>query len=241
MKIIMFFILCISFLMGFDSFSYPTQIIKVDEKTATINKGNLAEGQSGIVIHRFKDENEAILAFGVVEKSNERNTTIKFIFKDIIEQDAIPTTNLKPQIGDMFLVSHLYDTAMFIVPNYEALEAAKTLFTSLNLVDTDIFAGFLKIEEEPVPKLEDFQKFAKMHSAGVLVFVVEDKAHVIDVISKKEIAIKNINYDDNTTALPFFTNVEEIKTGVFDFFSEESIGDYNKYYKKLLGIKNDGK
>jgi hypothetical protein len=228
------------------SFSLNLQIIDVNitslnKNQATIAKGNLQIGQSGIITHQFNNNEKMILGYGVVTKTDTNNSTIKLILDDIIPQDAIPTTNLKPAVGDSFVLNHLYDTALLIVPNNEVEQKIKNAFYGLKYIETDILAGYLKLEKTPAPSLELLQSFAKQNNIGLLLFVVEKKLHIVDVISLKNIYSFDITYNDTKTNLPFHTNVEKINTGLFDFFKEESVKDYHKYYTKLLGLNNDGK
>ena len=241
MRYILFLFLSYSFIFAFNLQPTPSSIIWTDTEKAVINKGNLKLGQSGIVLHKFENNQEMILTRGVVTKTNENNSTIKFTIDDIIVQNAIPTTNLKPSAGDTFLLNHLYDTTLLIVPNFEVNKKIKTVFYNLRYIETDTLAGFLKINNAPVPSMSLFQRFAKEHNIGLLLFVVHNKLHVVDSISLKILESFPITYKNSSTSLPFYTNVEGIQTGVFDFFGEDSIKDYHKYYTKLLGLNNDGK
>lgn len=241
MKIFLSLFLLVTFSFSLDLRIADINITSINDTQATIAKGKLKKGQSGIISHTFKNNEKVILGLGIVTSSNETNSTIKIIKEDIIPQDAIATTNLKPSIGDSFILNHLYDTALLIVPNYEVKEKIKKAFHGLTYIDTDIFAGYLKLKETPVPDLKLFQKFAKQNDIGLLLFVVEKKLHIFDVNSLEKIYTFDINYTDESTNIPFHTNVENISTGLFDFFKDNKIKDYHKYYTKLLGLKNDGK
>ncbi|MDY0327821.1 MAG: plasminogen-binding N-terminal domain-containing protein, partial [Arcobacteraceae bacterium] len=62
------------------------------------------------------------------------------------------------------------------------------------------------------------------------VYVVDSKSFAIleEYKVKKEIS-------NNTFMTPFYTNIEDIKLGLFSF-GENSISSYNNYYSKLLGL-----
>lgn len=216
-------------------------LTNVDEEFATIDIGNLAIGQSGVVVHQFKDKHTMILAYGVVIESNTKSSKIEFIYNKILEQDAIPTTNLKPANGDTFILNHLYDIALLITPNFEINNKIQKAFYKMTFISEDVFAGYLKLQENPIPTLDTFQDFAKINNIGLVLVVVNKKLLLIDMLSKKRIYTLDVSYNDTSTSLPFFTNVEGITTGTFDFFKDDSIEDYHKYYTKLLGLKNDGK
>lgn len=241
MKYILVLFISINFLFAFNLKPTTTSILSLDGNKAIIDKGNLKNGQSGVLIHTFKNQQQIILAYGVVTKSNENNSTIKLLDDEILEQNAIPTTTIKPSTNDTFVLNHLYDTTLLIAPNYEVYQKVQRVFYKLRYIQTDTYAGFLKIEESPVPSIKLFQEFSKANNIGLLLMVVENELHIIDTISLKILASYPIQYKDTSTALPFYTNVEGIKTGLFDFSTKESIQDYHKYYKKLLGLNNDGK
>jgi len=213
-----------------------TILSNVSKKFATIDIGNLSLGQSGVVLHQFKDNHTMILSYGIVIESNDLNSKIEFINEDILKQNAIPTTNLKPVNGDTFILNHLYDIALLITPNFEINNKIQKAFYKMTFISEDVFAGYLKLQENPIPTLDTFQEFAKINNIGLILIVVNDKLHVVDILSQKTIYSLDVSYTDTKTSLPFFTNVEGITTGTFDFFKDDSIEDYHKYYTRLLGL-----
>ena len=217
-----------------------TKLTQINANQATIQIGNLAIGQSGIIINENNSKKAVIICFATVINSNEKESTLKFNFKEIIQQDAIPKTNRQPKVGDKFILNHLYQNSMIIAPNFKTNDDIKKLYGEWNFLDSDLFAAYLKINNTPAPKKKDILEFAHKNELGTILFAFDNKLFIVDTVSF--LPIKNIDFtiDDNTTHSPFYTNVDEIKTGTFSFFEEESIGDYNKYYKKLLGIE-DGK
>lgn len=238
MKIVYIFLICFVNLFAINFNEQIIQISNVTKKEANIGIGNLQAGQSGIIINNQSKDNTVILSYATVISSDQNRSVIEFKFNDVLTQDALPKTNLKPKDGDLFILNHLYKNSMIIAPNFEALSKVKKLYENTHFIDSDFFAAYLKINENPTPKKEEIIKFAQLNDLG-RIFVVTDKTiNTVDALSFKVINQENLSYDDNTTNLPFYANIDEIKTSTFDFFGEESIGDYNKYYKKLLGIKD---
>jgi len=104
MKYLFVSLICIKLLFGYSKI----EILKVFKDNAIINKGNLKKGQSGAIIHKFKDNNEIILKYAYVIKSNNKTSTIKFSKINILPQDALANTNLEPKKGDTFILNHLF-------------------------------------------------------------------------------------------------------------------------------------
>ncbi len=240
MKIVYIFLICFANLFATDFTEQIIPISNTTKKEATINIGNLQVGQSGIIINNQSKDNAVILSYATVITSDLNSSVIEFKFKDILTQDALPKTNLKPKDGDIFVLNHLYKNTMIIAPNFEALSNVKKINDGAHFLDSDFFAAYLKINENPTPKKEELIAFAHINDLGRIFIVTDKTINTIDALSFQIIDKQKISYDDNTTNTPFYANIDEIKTSTFDFFGEESIGDYNKYYKKLLGIK-DGK
>ena len=210
------------------------------DKKATIQIGNLHIGQSGIVVNNQNKDNAVIISYATVIDSDLNSSTIEFKFKDILEQDALPKTNLLPKDGDSFILNHLYKNSMIIAPNFEAFDNLKKVYKNVNFLSSDFFAAYLKINNNPTPKKEDILEFAHKNDLGRIFIITDKDINTVDAVSFKVVDTIPLNFDDNTTAMPFYANIDEIQTSTFDFFGAENIGDYNKYYKKLLGIK-DGK
>jgi hypothetical protein len=215
-------------------------IENVSNNEAKIKIGSLTIGQSGIIIHNFANNKSIILTKAVVIASNKDNSTIKFVKSDILKQDSIVTTNLSPQNGDDFILNHLNSVSLLIAPNYDAYNGAKHSLSN-DFIDIELFAAYLKINNIPVPKKEDFQNYMNKNNIGTLYIIIKKKLYILDSLSFKILTIINIKLKNQTTATPFYTNVQNIKTSTFDWFGEEKIKDYNTYYLNLLGLKNDRK
>ena len=230
MKYLFLSLICIKLLFGYSKI----EILKVFKDNAIINKGNLKEGQSGAIVHKFKDKNEIILKYAYVIKSNEKNSTIKFSKIKILPQEALANTNLKPSKGDAFILNHLYYNSLIIAPNFQSYLKVKNMYKKYNFLNPDYFAAFLKLDQNPAPNKNDFQHFCIDNQIGTIFFVIDHKIYIVDTISFKIIDKKNINYSNNKYQLPFFSNVEKIEGSIFNW---DEIKDYNKYYSKMIGLK----
>ncbi|MBI3873499.1 MAG: plasminogen-binding N-terminal domain-containing protein, partial [Arcobacter sp.] len=183
--------------------------LTANNKEATINLGNLKIGQSGIVINNDLQGKQVILCYATVISSDNNNSIIKFDFREIIEQSAIPKTKLLPKNGDTFIINHLYKNSMIIAPNFKAITKIKQLYSNFNFLDIDLFGAYLKINNTPAPKKEDIVTFAHLNDLGSIFLVENKNLHILDAISLTKIETIPFEIDDNTTISPFQTNVED--------------------------------
>jgi hypothetical protein len=213
-----------------------SKIIKITNNTAIINMGNLKIGQTGIVIHKFKNKKSIILAKATIISSSDDNSVIEFSNKDILEQTNLANTNLKPQENDIFLLNHMYDVSLLIVPNFEIYKNITSNYKN-NFINSDIFAAYLKINNNPFPKKEDFIKFCKKHTIGTIYIIISSNLYILDGSNFTLLKIENIEINNKQFQVPFYTNIKDIEKSFFNFSSKEKIDNYDNYYKKILGIK----
>ena len=212
-----------------------SRIYDIKDNKAKIDIPNLKIGQSGVVVHD-SNGNKLILTQASVIKSNESHTVISFIKKEMLPQDAIPTSKLRPTKVDKFILNHLYKTSLLIVPNAKAKKDILDKYKSQRFINEDFFASYLKLINKPIPKKDDILLFTKDQQIGTIFVVVKNKLYILDAVSFKLIDTVEININDNKTEVPFLTKITEIEKGFWDF-GDDNIKNYNKYYLKLLGIK----
>jgi len=211
-------------------------INNVSTNNATIDKGNLKIGQSGIIIHRYTDGNIVIVANATVETTSNNNSTLKISETSLLEQTALPNTSLKAKNNDIFILNHLYSASLLVVPNFESSSKIQKLFNKQNFINSDIFASYLKIENNPLPTREDFQVFCKKQNIGTLFIVIKNNFYILDVATFKTLNKSSLSINDTTIQVPFFTKVNDIKKNALKFwdFSDEYIKDYDNYYLSLI-------
>jgi len=215
-------------------------IENVTDTTAIIHKGSLEIGQSGIVVHNFISNKSIIITKASVISSDENKSILKFIKTDILKQDSIVNTNLKAKNGDDFILNHLYKVSLLIAPNFDAYRGISYSYSN-NFIDSELFASYLKVNNIPVPTKKDFQEFLNKNNIGTLYIVIKKKLYIIDALTFKILQTRNLKLKNTKTTVPFYTNINEIKTSAFNWFGKEKIKDYNKYYLNLIGITNDRK
>lgn len=236
MKIILLISITLNFLFATLNLQMQTaKIFDVTAKTAKINISNLIVGQSGVVLKEI-DNNSIILSEAFVKKSNDISSMIEFIDKKVLFQDAIVTSYLKPSNNDTFILNHLYNTSLLIVPNEKAKASVKELYQNQNFLNEDFFASHLTLNKTPIPTKEIITAFTQSQQIGTIFIVVKNNLYIVDSLTFTVINTRQIKNDDPHTSVPFLTKINEIKTTLFSFDTNK-IEDYNLYYLNLLGIK----
>lgn len=217
------------------SLLFSIEIFDVTDKTAKINVTNLKIGHSGIVVKNIEN-NTLILTQATIIKSDNESSTIEFIEKDILPQDAIPTTNIKPSYGDKFILNHLYTTSLLIVPNENAKKQLLHLFPNQNFLNEDFFASHLKLINAPLPTKDIIKDFAQSQEIGTIFIVANKTLYLLDSVTFKIINTIPLTYNETEPIVPFLTKITDIKTSLWSF-GNEKIENYNEYYLELMEQK----
>ncbi|NPA81014.1 MAG: hypothetical protein GXO31_00195 [Epsilonproteobacteria bacterium] len=214
-----------------------SKIIEADDKGAVLEDSPYVPiGSSGVVIRKFDDKHSTIIAGAVVEKKEGDKMRIKFIMFDMLEQSALPPLKIMPKKGDTVILNYLYNRAFVIAPNEDTYLEILSDFPQIDWIHPDILAAFLSKEYNPTPKKEDFQKVCKQNTSMLLFFAIEDKGYFVDCNSFKILKEENIQAKEANATLPFYSRIKDIESSIFNF-GPDSIKNYDKYYKKLLGIE----
>ncbi len=238
MKILSFILLTISSL--YSSINLDTKQYKIyntTEDKTTIKATALIAGQSGVIIRTIDKKNSIIISYATVISSSASQTTLSIdLDKSILKQDALPTFKSKVKDGDTFILNHLYSSSLLIVPNFETSQYIKEKYPKQNFLNPDIFASYLKINDQPTPSQTDIQTFCTKQDIGTIYIVIAQKLYILDVNSFTTINTLEISDSQKDSQSPFFTKVKDIEQGFWDF-SQSEIKDYDKYYSKILGLK----
>ncbi|NQY21058.1 MAG: plasminogen-binding N-terminal domain-containing protein [Campylobacteraceae bacterium] len=219
------------------------KIYDVKNDTAKISKGNLVIGQSGVINHFTLNNRSIILANAQVINSYSDYSLIRIREFNDLKQNSIPNAKKEVSNNDTFILNFLYSSSLLITPNQESFVKVRNMFPNHNFIHSDILASFLKLEKEPYPEKELMQKFALRENIGTVFYVLDNKVYVIDSKSYKKVLEKELAYSKTLTQLPFYTRVEKIEKGTFDFSSTKYINkkdskrtQYNNYYTNFLGL-----
>ncbi|AQW85504.1 putative protein (PgbA domain) [Campylobacter pinnipediorum subsp. caledonicus] len=237
MKKVMFILVSlfiVSFCADFSMAEHKTPIISIEENgTATIiDSPDIVVGSSGIVIHKFGDYDNSIIARVSVVSKKGGFAKVRFEVFDSLEQKALPMPGIAPQKGDEIILNYLYSRALIIVPNKEIYEEVVSSFKNITFIHPDIVGAYLSYEYKPNPSRDDFRKMCSQSASG-LIFIAMDQKSVFadcqsfDVI--KEFKSGEVEYYQ----LPFYTRVKDIDT-IFYKLNSEHINNYDAHYDKLL-------
>lgn len=237
MKYLIAFFTTLSFVMAaeFSMPSYQTQIIKVDGGYATIQDSpNIIVGSSGIVMHRFSNNDTSIIARAVVSKKNGVNATIRFEVFGFLAQDALPVPGILPTAGDSVVLNYLYDRALIVAPNKEVYDNIVAAFPNIHFIHPDIIGSKLLMDYKPNPSRDDFRAMCGYNAAGVIFFALDEKGYFVDCGGfniLKEFQTGSISYYNR----PFYSNVGPIEDSILTWGSNQ-INNYNRYYSNILGL-----
>ncbi len=234
----MFLSLFISFSSILSATVVPSQTVttlqEVSKSGGIVPAGNLPEGISGIVIRRFDEKHEAVIATAVVKKSTDERSEVELQPFRLLPQHKLPAVKAKPESGDRVILGYLYDRVLPIVPNSRSFQKAKESFSGLTLIHPDLFAVELASDRDALPHRNNFQKMCRKQHIGLVMFMFKDGTDFIDCISWKRVAKSDVTAVSDELTAPFYNRFGEIEPPFYDFSSYE-LKDFDKFYKKVEG------
>jgi hypothetical protein len=219
---------------------YQATLPQTDGKKVVIEDRNIPVGSSGIVLHAFDDTHKTIVAEAIVTQKKENKITIKFRKFKRLRQTALPEYKISPQKGDTLILNYLYNRILPVTANEKTFKTfTKKYQSTFEIIHPDIFASQLYFEHQPQPTKEDFQNACQQNDTSLLYFTIEKSGYFVDCNSFKVLYKEPLTsaIENKNAHKPFYHRLPEIKNRLGGILSSESIGDYNLYYKKLLGIK----
>lgn len=208
---------------------------KVDGDMLYTNKYDFKEGESGYVIRWFDSEHAAIVASVIVKEIKGDDTL--FIFKPYrgLHNDAFPTAELSPRVGDEVFVRSNYKRALLISPNLELYQKLTTAYKDTNWIHPDLFASELVKSGTNRPTKKDFRNFCNAYAVGVVYFINGTKGEVRDCHT---FTVLHTDYitglaPKNERMRPFFSRIGDIEAGWLSFLNSDT-GDFYQYYHDLL-------
>lgn len=234
LRILTVFAVLLSLSWGESLFTpYKTTLLEVNGGTATVKDSDtLVIGSSGIVTHRFENNEATIIARASVIEKNGKEATLRFEVFDLLEQSAFPLPGITPKAGDAVVLNYLYDRALIVAPNQEVFKEVTSHFKDIQWIHPDLMGAYLATEYKPNPGKEEFHKMCQSHSAGLIFFALDTKGYFADCQSFK--ILKTLDSGRiNAYQVPFYTRVRGIETAFWKFGSSQ-ISNYNTHYNALL-------
>ncbi len=106
--------------------------------------------------------------------------------------------------------------SLLIAPDFNNYKAVKDDFAQNNFIHRDLFAASLKFQNQPLPRIEDFQKFAIEQNLGTIFIVLNRKIFIYDAKTFTLLDSYSLQIGSSKKQLPFFTRVEEINGPLID-------------------------
>ncbi len=237
-KIIFSLLLSVTFLLAqFNPSPYETTLQSVQNNKATIADNNIALGATGVVLHSFDNEHQTIISLATVIAKADNKLTLKFTRYKNLHQSALPSYKIDPKKGDKVILNYLYNRVLPITPNKETYKRITATFVGYNIIHPDLFASKLYVDHQPRPEKSDFHKSCLQNSNNLLLFAIEDKGYFVDCQSFKILDSINLSTQGDKASHPFYSRIPKIKTRLGAIMGSEDIGEYNRYYKQMLGLK----
>lgn len=232
--IVLIFAICsLGFGAKFDLKPSYNLILNTNQGSATIiDNDSFIVGSSGIVLHKLKDGSKTIIARAVVTSKKDGYANLRFELFDQLKQTALPLPTILPQAGDEVILNFMYNRSLIVVPNKEIYDQVTKAFSNIDFIHPDIIAAYLSYEYKPNPSRSDFRKMCAQNAAG-LIFIALDNEAVFADCGSFEVLHKFKTGSVGYYELPFYTRIKNIDT-VFWKLDGAKIGNYDKYYKKLL-------
>ena len=226
-KIALLALISLPIFAGFFPTTVHTSVKSTNENGLTLNKPFPVTGMSGIVIHNYGNQLEAIT--GYISQVSQ-NGTAKLIEKEIIHHEELPTIKTKIAKGDKVIGGYLYNNMLLLAPDADTYAKITKHYSQKKWIHPDLFAIFLSKEGEGIPTRENLAKFAKEYQIGLIYIIQHDNAVLLDPISGEIVGKKAFTHVPKKAQFPFFMRFDKIKTGIF---SESGDGDYYQTMERI--------
>ena len=203
-----------------------TSIASVGEKSVSLSSALPINGMSGVVIHSYGNDLEAITG-RIIQKDDG---TVSLKKEDVVHHDKLPTIKTAVAPDDEVIGGYLYNNVLLIAPDANTYAKITSEYHK-NWIHPDLFALFLSDEGDALPTKENLAKFAQKYQVGLICIVKKDKAVLLDPISGMHVAQKPIDTSSTKGQYPFYMRLDGIDTGWFG--SSDKNGNYYKAIEAL--------
>jgi len=207
---------------GFFPQTVHTSITNIDNKSISLSTSFPVDGMSGIVVHNYDSEVEAVTN-RVIQNSSG---TARIINDDIIKHEKLPTIITQAKVRDRVIGGYLYNNVLLLAPDAKTY-AEITSNDHKNWIHPDLYALFLTNYGDNVPTKQNLKSFAKAYQVGLIYIVTKNSAKLLDPISGLIVGEKSISNLPTKGKAPFFMRFDEIDSGLF------SMGNTKGYYKVM--------
>ena len=221
-KIVLMALTALPLFAGFFPQTTHTSISRITNKSITLVNSFPVNGMTGIVIHNYGNNAEAISS-RIIQNNSEKITLLD---NDIMHHDKLPTINTSVKPGDKVIGGYLYDNVLVLAPDARIYKN----FTSIHhktWIHPDLFALFLAKIGENTPTKKNLKAFANSYQVGLVCIIGHNGAKLLDPISGRIIGQESVVGLPRKGKAPFFMNFDEIASSMFS--SSKHLG----YYKLM--------
>ncbi len=203
-----------------------SSIAGVKGKGISLTRSFPAKGMSGVVIHNYGKDLQAITSYMKYDGGNKG----RLIENEPIQHDELPAVKPKVRINDKVIGGYLYKNILLLAPDASTY-ARITASANKSWIHPDLFAMFLSREGDQYPTKDNLQKFANEYQVGLIYIVQRGKAVLYDPISRRYISKKALKGLPAKGQFPFYMRLGKLKAG---WFSRKAKGTY---YQLMSSIR----
>jgi hypothetical protein len=202
-----------------------SSIAGVKHNSITLTQGFPAKGMSGVIMHNYGENLQAITSYLRYEGGNKG----VLVNNEPIHHDELPAVKPKVRVHDRVIGGYLYNNILLLAPD-AGTYARITNSANKNWIHPDLYAMFLSQEGDQYPTQENLQKFADDYQVGLVYIVQRNKAVLYDPISRRYVSEKSLSGLPAKGQFPFYMRLGEIKAG---WFSRKATGTYYQLMKSI--------
>ena len=226
LKIALMILTALPLFAGFFPSTVHTSISSIGQENIKLRSSLPVNGMSAVVVHDYGNELKAATSY-ITQTSSDGSA--KFLTKDIIPHDELPTIKTNITAGDKVIGGYLYNNVLLLAPDADTYAKITSSHNKL-WVHPDHFALFLSKEGENYPTKENLAKFAKAYQVGLIYIVRKNSAVLLDPVSGQIVGKKTMNGLPAQGRYPFFMRFKEIQGG---WFSKSGTGNYYQSMESL--------
>ncbi|AKF24232.1 hypothetical protein YH65_01590 [Sulfurovum lithotrophicum] len=224
-KIALILLTALPLFAGFFPSTVHTSVSVAKGDTIALRSSFPANGMSGIIVHNYGSDLQAITAY--IAQTSKGHA--KVISKDIIHHDKLPTIKTPVRAGDKVIGGYLYNNVLLLAPDADTYAKVTSSYTK-NWIHPDLFAIYLSKRGDAFPTRENLSSFAKDYQIGLICIVRKNSLVLLDPISGRIINKKAMGNLPAKAQFPFYMHFNEIRTG---WFSKSSTGSYYQTMEAL--------
>ncbi len=198
--------------------SQTSEVKSFNGNKITLTKPFSHKGMSGIVIHNFGSELQAISNYITYQGRNSATTVG---FEPILHQE-LPAVKPKVRVKDKIIGGYLYNNILLLAPDFDTYNRI-TSSAKKNWIHPDLYAMFLSKIGNQIPTKFNLLKFSSEYQVGLIYIVQRGKGVLYDPISARYVSSTNLSGLPAKGQFPFYMRLGKIESG---WFSRDAIGTY---------------